>query len=74
MSEITVHYSYDYLSARSPRGLRVAMFKNDIRRKTKHKYVGIQFVNGKWYCWFQSRMDDNDSLIQELKGIESVKD
>lgn len=42
----------NYVQAKTPRGLRLAMLKNNIKHSTQFVYHSIQFVGGNWFAWF----------------------
>lgn len=42
----------NYLKAQTPRGLRLAMLKNNVKNATQFVYHSIQFVDGYWYAWY----------------------
>lgn len=50
----------NYLTARSPQGLRRAMLVNNLRKQTQLVYSNIQFVDGKWYAWFYEETNFNE--------------
>jgi hypothetical protein len=53
MSSIHSNNIYNYIKAKSPRGLRLAMLKRNAELGAFIKYFDIQFVNGSWYAWFE---------------------
>lgn len=65
MVEGSVNYSYDSLQARTIRGLRLAMLKNNARHGMSFEYKDFQFINGRWYCWFRLEIKGDDSLFKQ---------
>jgi hypothetical protein len=53
-----------FLEANSPIELVRLMFENNVKRGAYHQYFDIQNVNGKWFAWFNVRIED----IGELNG------
>lgn len=49
-----------YVKARSPEGLRVAMMRVNARAGAFHKFFGIQFVNGSWFAWYYKKLETSD--------------
>jgi len=70
----TIHFTFDALSARTIRGLRIAMLKNNAKRGTSFHYTDFQKVEGKWHCWFRAELNDSDPLMQTPQGkVEEVE-
>jgi hypothetical protein len=42
-----------FLSARTPKGLRVAMLRNNLKWKLVFNYYQIIFDGKRWYAWYQ---------------------
>lgn len=42
----------NFVTARSPLGLRRVMLMNNIKNSVQFVYHDIQFVNGVWYAWY----------------------
>lgn len=63
----------DFVTAKTPRGLRRAMLRNNIKQKGFVVYEAIQFVDkdGLWYAWFYVKPDPNrsmQSMVEEIDG------
>ena len=64
MSEGSVHFSYDALSARTIPSLRRLMLNNNAKHGISFGYTDFSFVNGKWYCWYRKEMKSDDQLFK----------
>lgn len=51
----------NFVTAQTPAGLRRAMFRNNKRFKAFIVYRDIQFVNGRWFAWF-----DAPATVEEM--------
>ena len=62
----------NYVSARSPQGLRRVMLMNNARTGYFHHYFDIQFVAGKWYAWYFKTVgsDDVQTLEEDAEAAE----
>lgn len=47
----------NYVTARTPQGLRRAMLRVNMRLKAFASFYDIQFVNGRWYAWYWEDVD-----------------
>lgn len=56
----------NFVSAKSPIGLRRAMFRNNAKKMQTFKYSDIQFVNGKWFAWYEEVIEEK--VINEIAG------
>lgn len=52
----------NYLSARSPSGLRRLCFLNNFKKGSVFNYQ-IVFASGKWFAWY---IDTEKSLVEEV--------
>lgn len=52
----------DFVSARTPLGLRRAMFLNNKKQKGFVVYQDVSFVKGKWYAWYYVKLKTEDVL------------
>jgi hypothetical protein len=59
----------NYVSARSPQGLRRVMLMNNAKSGFFHQYFDIQFVGGRWYAWFYREVGSDD--VQTLEGADT---
>ena len=57
-----------FIKARSPKGLRRLMLRNNVKYKLIFNYYQIVFDGKDWYAWFQ--LDAADALEEELKEME----
>lgn len=55
-----------FVSARSPKALRTAMLKNNIKWKMIFNYYQIIFDGKKWYAWYQ--MNALEEMEAEQNG------
>lgn len=46
----------NFITAKTPQGLRRAMLLNNIKTSVQFVYHDIQFVNGQWYAWYYEAM------------------
>lgn len=60
MSEANAKLIPQFVSARSPQGLRRAMIMINAKSGNWHKFFDIQFVAGKWYGWYYKEVDTAD--------------
>lgn len=56
----------NYVTAKSPQGLRRLMLANNIKYSQPLNYHSIQFVNGAWFAWFHVEQSS-------LKAIKAQK-
>lgn len=56
-----------YVSARSPQGLRRVMLMNNARTGYFYNYFDIQFAEGKWYAWYFREVGSDDVQVLEEK-------
>lgn len=42
----------NYITAKTPQGLRRVMLMNNVKHVMQFTYHNIQFVNGAWYAWY----------------------
>jgi hypothetical protein len=63
-------YLADFIRAKTPKGLRLAMIKNNAKWKIVFSYRDIQFVENdkRWYAWFDVKMAD--ALREEIKTMD----
>lgn len=54
----------NFVTARTPRGLRRQMLLNNIRLKAYCHYHSIQFVagEGRWYAWFGDQLNPSEAI------------
>ena len=57
----------NYITAKSPMGLRRLMLQNNAKKGFTFKYSDIQFVKGKWYAWYDEYIS-NAALSEDLDG------
>ena len=50
----------NYITARTPQGLRRAMLMNNVKHVMQFTYHAIQFVNGSWYAWYYESVNMGD--------------
>jgi hypothetical protein len=63
------------LVSETPEGLRQLMLENNIRMDAWVNYRWVQFVDGKWYAWYDSDVDKEMIAKQnEDKIKENSKD
>ena len=56
-----------YLKAKTPRGLELAMLRNNIQRGMFFVYEHIQQANdGNWYAWYLDEKNDPMKAVEEL--------
>ena len=63
---MAIHHSKtipNFIKARTPRGLRLLMIKNNARRYARFDYFNIQFSKGSWYAWYY----DNEITEEDFK-------
>ena len=60
----------DFISAKTPRGLRRAMLRNNFKQKGFVVYEFIQFVakDGLWYAWFYVKPETMREVEEEIGG------
>ena len=61
--EVSIALVPSFLTASSAAGLRRAMLLNNIKRGAFLRYQDIQFINGKWICWYYQSDITNEDLI-----------
>ena len=49
----SIYQIMDFITAKTPEGLRQLMFENNAKYMTEFQYRDIQFVKGKWFAWYQ---------------------
>jgi hypothetical protein len=58
-----------YIMASNPKGLRRQMLRQQVRLGYGVHFFDIQFVNGKWYAWFEDgRQITSANVAEELSG------
>lgn len=57
-----------FVTARSPLGLRRAMLMANSKAGAFHKFFDIQFVSGRWYAWYYAPVTDMDIEQMALDG------
>lgn len=58
-----------YIVASSPQGLRRLCLLNNLKFGRQFVYKDFQFVNGKWYCWYETAL----SISEANKEVSPVK-
>ena len=51
-SPLGMNHIPNFVKAKSPQGLRHALFRNNKKHKAFVVYQDIQFVSGEWVAWF----------------------
>lgn len=54
----------NFVTARTPAGLRRSMIRNNARVGMFIKYFDIQFVNGSWFAWYFIEVDAAEELLK----------
>lgn len=49
----------NFISAPTPKGMREAMLKNNLKKGIQFHYFDIQFVKGSWIAWFNEAIERN---------------
>ena len=57
----------NFISAGTPQGLRRAMLKVNAKHGMQHIFRDIQFVEGRWYAWF----DEHEADVKDLENAPS---
>lgn len=52
MALATVNQIPNFVKAKTPRGLRLLMLKNNAKLSATVQYFDIAFVKGHWFAWF----------------------
>ena len=52
----------NFVTAKTPRGLRLAMLRNNSKKGFNFKYRDIQFVKGKWYAWYEEYLTSRETV------------
>jgi len=65
LENVSVSSAPNFIKAKSPRGLRLAMLRNNLRLKAFIKYFDIQFVSGNWYAWYF----EPETLSTDFQGV-----
>ena len=58
-----------FIKARSPKGLRLSMLRNNVKWGLIFNYYQIIWDGKNWYAWFQ--LDAVDALEDEIKQMEA---
>lgn len=53
----------NFIKAKSPRGLRSLMIRNNTKRGKFFDYFDIQFVKGSWFAWYY----DDQVTLEDFK-------
>jgi len=70
MRAVSTEQIPNFVAARSPQGLRIAMLRNNAKFGTMFHYFDIQFVQGKWFAWFFHRIDAATDPLLKTQGDE----
>ena len=65
MSTIHSKNIYNYIAAKTPRGLRLAMLRRNAEVGAHLKYFDIQFTNNRWFAWYESPQRVVEDLVNE---------
>lgn len=55
----------NYISASTLNGLRRLMLRNNVRNRTRFVYQDIQYVNGKWYAFY-----NHDATLRDANAVQ----
>ncbi len=69
--ETSVHLIPDYVSAKSPTGLRRACLINNGKFGIQFHYFSIQFTQGRWYAWFMRDLSREDFVTNEKATLKN---
>lgn len=66
MAQAKVNELPNFIKAKTPRGLRLLMIRNNVRLKATVQYFDVQFVKGAWFAWFYEplNMESIDDLAE----------
>ena len=70
MSSVARPLLKNYITAKSPNGLRRLMMQNNARKGYSFIYEDVQFVKGRWYAWYNEELRNSEipESIQEKDG------
>lgn len=68
MTEANAKLIPQYVSARSPQGLRRAMIMLNAKSGAWHKFFDIQYVDGRWFAWFYQEVTAEDLKPLPVNG------
>ena len=56
----------NFITASTPKELRLLMYKNNISKAMFFKYFDIQYVQSekKWYAWYFDEADRDNNILQ----------
>lgn len=60
----------NFVTARTPQGLRRAMSRNNMKFKAFIVYRDIQFVNDKWIAWFDAPITQEE-IESQMSGVNN---
>jgi hypothetical protein len=63
MQELSAPQIPNFVTARSPLGLRRVMLLNNAKHRKVFNYYSIHFVDGKWFAWFYNEVESGDDLL-----------
>lgn len=61
---LSINHILDFVSAKTPRGLRRSMLRNNAKHKGFVVYQDVQFVKGSWYAWYY--------VTEEMEGLDKL--
>lgn len=64
--QVSIKRIPNYITARTPQGLRRLMLMNNIKLGTEFNYFDLQFVNKKWVAWYYQKVE----LLQEDNPVK----